>query len=371
MPTSKFRRLTIAACLMGAIGQAQASYSVVDDDPPATTAPRRGETISNQTVPFAAGSGRLGPQGRNAIQDILQSVSNNDSITITGRPDARSNAALAYQRANAIRAMLLQRGISSARIKIETDSSANIAQAGVYMSVVHVASAGAQPASRTPVNFSAVLPGPAPSAPARLTPEQAALANSDVRLLIVNKLLDINANGKIDPQTAITIMKEFTQNNVATAPQQMAPNMPPIAPAAPAIVLPQQPTPVAVAPAPVQEALAQLPAKQEKETAVAAPTPAPVPASDFSAEPETAPKPKWVLDTSKTLKDNMEDWAKKAGYRLNWKASNYIRVNTARTYENKDFLEVVRVIAASTAGLIKIEAFPDEQPTPEIRVSDR
>lgn len=352
MPTSKFRRLTIAACLMGAIGQAQASYSVVDDEPPATTASRRGETIRNQTVPFAAGSGRLGPQGRNAIQDILQSVSKNDSITITGRPDARSNAALAYQRAYAIRAMLLQRGIGSARIKIETDSSANIAQAGVYMSVVNVAPAGDQPASRASVNFSAVLPGPAPAVPARLAPEQSTLANSDVRLFIVNKLLDINANGKIDPQTAITIMKEFTQNNVAAAPQQMAAIM---APVAPVIVQPQQPSPV----------------QEVKESAIAAPKPVPVAASDFSASPETVPKPKWVLDTNKTLKDNMEDWAKKAGYRLNWKASNYIRVNTARTYENKDFLEVARIIAASTAGLIKIEAFPDEQPTPEIRVSDR
>ncbi|MCD5327919.1 TcpQ domain-containing protein [Chromobacterium piscinae] len=301
----------------------------------------------------------------------MQVISSSDQIIITGRPDARYNTALANQRANTIRSLLLQRGISAPRIRIQNDASENSAKAGVYLSLIQIfpSSAGTPVARSSPTTNMAVPTVPrSPAAPG--SGAQAGLANSDVRLLIVNKLLDINANGKIDPQTAITIMKEFTQPVASTQPSPpnieagaSTPLPPPAAPAAVQEALAQLPKPAAVAPA-------APPAAAEIISAAALPATVVTVASDFSAPPETAPKPKWVLDPTKTLKDNLEVWAKDAGYRLNWKASNYIKVNTARTYE-KDFLDVMKIINASAGKLIKIEILPDEQPTPEIRVTDR
>lgn len=90
--------------------------------------------------------------------------------------------------------------------------------------------------------------------------------------------------------------------------------------------------------------------------------------SDVAEQAATPALPTWHLDAQKTLRDNLEEWATTAGYRLKWDASNYIQVVTPRTYST-EFLSVVKSVGQAVASLVHIEVYPDANP-PEIRVSD-
>jgi len=68
----------------------------------------------------------------------------------------------------------------------------------------------------------------------------------------------------------------------------------------------------------------------------------------FVATPSLARRSSWALDKTQTLRDNLNTWAKIAGWNpFQWDASNYFQVTTSTTLEGT-FPDVLRQIADST-----------------------
>lgn len=161
------------------------------------------------------------------------------------------------------------------------------------------------------------------------------------KLFMFQKLMEASAQGKISPDAAISMMRELTGQIPAVAPQ----------PIAVTYAKPQAPQLPQYLPQPTQQQPSLMYASYTQPAARAlqlsdSPAPVPQPALDITASVETRRLPTWHLDPASTLKDNLQKWAKKEGYELDWQASNYYKVNRAQTMQG-EFLDVVNQIAGA------------------------
>lgn len=289
------------------------------------------------SILFRKGLWGLNEDGTNALYELLPLMQDR-KITVTGRPDGLSNSYLAGKRSESIRQWLIRNGIPAAQIEMRTDVNPNTAIDNLYPVEISIQKPAAQYApvvAQSPYSGelrSGVSPSgirttitPMPAAPVA-TPTVAIVATppADPRLDLVRQLVIAAQAGRLDPKAALASIGELLAAS----------------PAAVAAALTRTATPPAIARAPAAD-------------------------FSFTATPETARPKEWLLSSERTLKDSTVEWAKKEGYEIDWRASNYFRVGRTQTLTG-DLLDTIDKV--STAAGLKMEVWKKDK---LIRISDR
>lgn len=264
---------------------ANAGYVVVDDTRPLSNTQQ--SMTDRHSIPFAQGRAPLGPLGRAAL-NVLVPLMQNQKVRIVGRPDATPSR-LAEDRANSIRSFLIKKGAQPAAITIEINNTPNQRpKGGNYACEVYM---GGQSAARfSPLNT------PRPSSYSQ--PGQTALpaGSKATQQQIIQYIGQIALENQMDPIAALKAIQlisnaEMGSNN---APGRVVP----VAYANPTVDRVQNLT--------------------------------------------------WQLETSKTLRGNIDAWALGSGWNATiWNASDEFQVSKSSTLHG-DFIAVLRQIADET-----------------------
>lgn len=286
-------------------------------------------TPSTYTLPFRKGYWGVSEAAGQQLAQLLSQFRQAKKITIAGRPDATSNNFLAAQRGTSIQNWLIKNGIPASRIEQATDINANspldentfpveIRIDGAAQLAQTVTSADLRTSVSPSGIRTTITPLHAQATPA-VTPTVAIVATppADPRLDLVRNLIAAAQAGRLKPDAAIASIAEI----LAVPPGTQPANTQPTAPAKP----------------------------------------------DFGliAAPETARPKEWPLTTERTLKDNVTEWAKKEGFAVDWRATNYFKVGRAQTLTG-DLLETVDKV--TTAAGLKMEVWKKGDKL--IRISD-
>lgn len=309
-----------------------AAYVVMDDDLMPTRSIIAQSQPTHYTILFAKERSQLTQSARTSLDMIIPQM-RGQSVHIIGRPDANvyeggKLAQLASNRALVMRKHLMSAGIPANAITIEIDNTPNPQPNGsLYPSDIaisraadntynHPAPTYSAPAqSYAPAATDPIQPRPQPAqrttAPADQTTTITA-ADKAARSQIIQFANRAAQSGNMDPIAALKLIQLLSNagNETASQPTNAAPTNQPIA----SISI--------TAPAAIQ--------------------------SPFVATTNTARKLTWPLETTKTLRDNIDAWAKQAGWNATqWFAANYYQVTVASTLEG-EFPDVLRQIADST-----------------------
>lgn len=276
----------------------RAAYYVEDDVPATVTSTAamltppsitRGSALTTFAVPFYLGHDRLGQQGKQSLNFLLPSLSAAPIITIQGRPDPVNpgNVDLAHRRALSIKRYLRDKGLANP-INIEVATAVQSADVpNVYNATIVLAPS-------TP-------PTPTPRA-AYYPPVDPATANQ-VPADAVRRALKIAADAKLSAADTATLLASLLPGGTTTTD--------------------------VLARTPIGDG--SLPLSLSRR-----------------ALPMTTGRTEWWLDASKTLRDNLEEWAKTAGWNpIRWEASNFYEVNDTVPVEG-DFPGVLRQVAEAT-----------------------
>lgn len=325
------RTLIASSISIFCVSAVHAGYTVMDDDLfptnaiPASVAAQAAAVASLQQgsratlvappasndgtypIPFRRGLYGLNTDGIRVLRELLPQMQGRKLI-ITGRPDAAPNSYLANQRSIYLRTWLLKQGIPAENIEVavldvpttsigeSTDPqpgkpvlplfSVDLRIVGTptypAMQAAHRASMHAADSRTTIENGIRTtvtsLPAPAsnPTVAIIATPSE-----PDSRLELIRKIVDASMQGRMDAKVAVFTIGELISN---------------------------------------------VPAGTQKPTA-----PTPAAAMGLVAAPETMRPKEWVLASDKTLKDSTTEWAKASGYEMDWKATNYYKVQRTRT----------------------------------------
>lgn len=294
-------------------GTAHAAF-YVDEDSPQQVATQVSAARAPLTydIPFFIKRVQLGPMGRQALQALLADARTADTVTVVGHGDPGANPNLGGQRAIAIKQWFLKNGVSGNKIKLRLDSSSLPTESSsVFNSEVilehrqsntvalnrdNLRSATLFRETRTPDHV---------IQPINTTAQQ--LLSDPAKLAIASKIIALSQNKLIRPEDVVTLLAELLRNMPAETP-------------------PPQPTHTltqAVQPIQIQ--------------------PAPQPAAD---QPRT-----WRLDSSKTLRANVEDWAMQAGWtKPIWRPINPYQITFSSTMQGS-LLDALGEIAKAVPEL--------------------
>lgn len=320
-----------------AAAQARAAQLASAPRPAVTQVPQTQQAGESYAILFRKNIWGLGEDGSNALYELLPLMQDR-KVTIIGRPDAISNSYLAGKRSEMIRQWLIRNGIPSSQIDMRTDAKPNTAIDNQYPTEISIQRPTPQYAPVTTVAQRPVDLRPGISAsgirttvsPMPVTqtasPTVAIVAtpSADPRLDLVRQLVIAAQAGRLEPKAALASIGEL----LAASPATVA---------------------AALNAAPSALAIARNPA----------------PDFGLTAAPETARPKEWLLSSERTLKDSTVEWAKKEGYEVDWKASNYFRVGRTQTLTG-DLLDTLDKV--STAAGLKMEVWKKDK---LIRISDR
>jgi len=265
---------------------ANATYTVIDEEllptppviEPAPLPP------AHYTVPFSKQHWGLTQTGRAALDALVPQMMS-ATVRIVGRPDASgAYQKMATNRSNAIRDYLAKQSVPMGNLIIDTDATPNPQMGGsVYPSDLYI--------SRSPQPSSRQLSSGYGSSPSYNAPSRG-ISNTarDQLMRAINQCIQAQI---LDPIIALKLIRmlvevddtPLSQNAPVTQPQNAAVN---------ATVLGRAPAP-AVDPAP------------------------PVIEPKHAIERRT-------LFTEKTLRENIEEWAGKDNYHVQWNAANAYHV---------------------------------------------
>jgi Toxin co-regulated pilus biosynthesis protein Q len=312
---------------------AKADYTVINDDlypetmiqatRQARMAPQRvavGIVPQRYTIPFVRGVSRLTNYGSDTLAMLLPKL-HGASIRIVGRPDAIIYATgelsrMPRARAENIRAYLVRLGVPTNKIAIEIDNTPNPQAAGngypcdIYITYAEERAAASfaaasrydnkeltkeeaiEQAAQRPTMRPTHTAAHAESAYAAVTPQPTPAtvlinqaAPTGNNKRLVQYINQAVESGHMSPQVALNLLRGLID--------------------------------------------------AENSTPTAAATPA-------------ARKESWLLDKNLTLRDNMEVWSKKSGWKtVIWEAANFYQITTSASIEG-DFPEILRKIAEST-----------------------
>lgn len=324
----KLRACTLLlAAYSGFTGTVQAAFYVNDDAPqPIALQPAVQRVSTSQTfdVPFYFRRAQLGPTGRRALDDMLLTAHRADVVTITGYGDSSGLTSLAGDRANTIRAWLIEHGVPATKIVATEESGVRAGSSpSVFNSTIVISTGVPTPAVSTDQRYAATLvpkssTTPQPTLPVPASPTPPTISDQ-TKLAIANKLIALGQNKLIKPEDAVLLLAEFLkmQETSATPP---APTTPPPQPQ------------IATFPPTVQQPLIS-PAPQAQV----------VPAAE-------APRA-WTLSSGKTLQENLTEWATQAGWdKPIWEATNPYQI-TFSSSMNGTFLDVLGQIAKAVPEL--------------------
>ncbi len=356
-PNHKTRIAAAFFLAFAAVG-AHATYYVVDEDPnpgpqaraqtrmapnlglAPTRAPAARE--DQYAIPFPKGVTPITRVSREVLDRVLARLGKNPDvqIRIVGRADAMYSTTgeasqMPRKRAINLRGYLTRQGIPMNNITVETDGEPNPSVDGsLYPSYLYITESGAsadadtadtgytvnanritapqtsqrytQPREVAAQPIEAIIeparrsqyvpPAPVQAPPvANAMPAMASGANRDQLFSYINAAVQ---SGQLSPVVALQLIRTMMLGEAAQGTQATL-----------------QPTPVQAPPAP----------------------------------PEAAPMPKlWMLDKKMTLRENIDNWSRLAGWRpTQWDATNFYQVGVTTTVRG-DFPEVLRKVAEST-----------------------
>lgn len=320
--------------------------AVAQPQPAAAAPASRAASLDTFTILFKKGSTALTDASVESLGTLLP-VMVGKYIYVTGRPDDRQNQLLAQNRGKAIRIWLMRQGIAPNQIDVQVNNTAP--QLLDNESPTEIQILDAPRSKMAAVATPAALPNPtaAPikavaSAEPATTASKQDSKGDDAKMGVLRSIAIAAQAGRIDAKAAVAMI-----NEILATPQTN-----PMAPTS----APQQ----ATNPAMIQALLHPIAAIQ------VAPTPAPKQELLLVAAPETARPKEWILDTNKTVRDNLVEWAAREGYRVEWMASNYYKIRGANKTLNGELLKAVDEVVEA-AGL-KMEVWTKNDKL--IRISD-
>lgn len=311
-----------------AAGTAHAAFYVDDDSPRQTPLQiAAAHPPVAYRIPFFLKHGRLGPKGRQTLLALLADARTADTVIVVGHDDPTNNATLRRQRAIAIKQWLIQNDIPDSKIELREDAtSLPSGAASVFNSEVILT----QPSQSDTATLDPALLRSATLVHEPLTPRRATQPTSaniqqplsdPAKLAIAAKIIALSQNKLIRPEDVVTLLAELLRNMPAETPSP-------------------QPT----------HGLAQpLPPVQIQST----PRPDLPPASPLARQfAPAAEQPRtWLLDSHKTLRTNLEDWAKQAGWKKPaWQPNNPYQITFSSTMRGS-LLDVLGEIAKAVPEL--------------------
>lgn len=291
---------------------------VKEDAPLAHPEPQFKEVVEHFAVPFAKSRSPLTSLGQRALDRAIKIVGEGE-IQVIGRPDEQNYdqgilAGLPQNRANIMRNYLLSHGVSAKVISVRVDASANPPVDSIYMSNVVVTHK--QPIVEKRIEIPAVQHAPIIVQTEELQPvsnEPKIAFENKAKVSLIKWVLRLVQTKQLSDAAAARIIRDLTGETVAEIPELQENK--------------------------VEAAIAS--EKPEEKHSEVTPT-------LFVAAISTIRKPLWVLDTSMTLKENLDVWSKQAGWAApEWLASNFFQVTSAATLEG-EFIDVLGQIAEGT-----------------------
>ncbi len=359
IPTFSRKRISCligAICLISSSVAANAGYVVIDDDLMPTPAMNQTQPLAAQAaqiaslyeIPFAKDRSPLTSAGRAAL-DVLIPQMRNQMIRIVGRPDARMYtegklAMLASNRANVIRNYLLHEGIPANSISTEIDNSPNPQTNGsVYPSHIYIgriqeagSAAQASQTNTTPYSLPTPQPVAAPTPSYTTSPQPGAqqiqrassltFADKNAQALIIQFISRATQSGQMDSQAAMKMIQIISNADAVGLPQPLGVDTVPQIPPQKEKYKPQ-----------VFEASRGYGVPPEKPVA-----PEKSKALFVSA---AIRKAAWKVDSAKTLRENITNWALASGWSApEWLASEDFNA-TRTTFLEGEFPDVLKQVS--------------------------
>ena len=313
----KLLSFVLAATLAGS---AHAAFYVDEDSPQQTAlqaSPVRTPPVT-YSVPFFVKRYQLGPMGKQALQSLLTAARAADGVTIIGHGDSSADATLGALRALTIKQWLVQSGIPAEKIEMRDDPSSQPSETpSVFNSEVLLVQRAQTNLGATDVarlRAAALVRDPRPTEPAT-QPQAVAtsqqLLNDPAKLAIASKIIALCQNKLIRPEDVVTLLAEL----LLTTP-----------------VASQLPAPQLSAPQPMYVSHETAPQLQSQPVTQPTLQPAVYVTRQFSPAAE---QPRtWLLDSNKTLRANLEDWASQAGWNVpDWQPTNPYQITFSSTLQ--------------------------------------
>lgn len=321
--TKKIVLGAFAAALVAPL-YANAAVYVIDD--PIQIKPAVIDQRTPFEIPFYKNRNALGPQGKASMAALLIAARAADAIEITGRPDATNQSSLSLLRAYVLRDYLTANGIDPAIITLTT-ADTHPQQSNVFASTIVIKrkqNAGQTTNIADSRSVRESLPLMKPSASddqnegIKTQSTTGATSLLDMKMAFVQRILKMAKAGTITSDDAIKILNELINS--------------------------------------------PSPAAKTKAAAIdAANTPV---GHDQFNKAEQITVNKWVLSANKTLRQNLDDWAKLAGWKpVVWDIPSDFNVTYSSVLDG-EFLTVLEKV--STAANLDFYVSKNAK---EIRVS--
>lgn len=323
----KMIRILLLATISGHAANAAAAYYIEEDIPPAVISnisrinpaaerwqPPPTSNRNDIGIPFCTDKTTTGPIATGILRNLVPQLMQAHEIIVQGRPDQiTKNNNLAHSRSIFIKEFLIKNGIPSHKINIST--------------LMDYKPSPYQTCSESTIIYAANTPGYTPgyaSAPARQPPRQNTSA-------YYPPVAETRAT-PIDAMPMSTIRRIFTLGNIASL--STADTL--------KLIENVYANKVAGNPNNDEQIIISLIAPQiTPDTTFGSP-------SLYVTNPSLVNKGSWVLDKNLTLKDNVDNWSRLAGWNPSvWNASNYYQITTTSTLDG-DFPEILRQVAEST-----------------------
>lgn len=305
--TKKIALGAFAAALVAPL-YASAAFYVIDD--PIQIKPAVIDQRTPFEIPFYKNRNALGPQGKASMAALLIAARAADEIEITGRPDATNQSSLSLLRAYVLRDYLTANGIDPAIITVTT-ADTHPQQSNVFASTIVIKrkqNAGQTTNIADSRSARERLPLMKPSASddqnEGIKTQSTAGATSplDIKMAFAQRILKMAKAGTITSDDAIKILNELINNSPS-------------------------------------------PAAQVKKASIDAAN-VPVGHDQFN-KAEQITVNKWALSANKTLRQNLDDWAKLAGWKpVVWDIPADFNVTYSSVLDG-DFLAVLEKVSTA------------------------
>lgn len=333
---------------------AHAGFYVTDAPVPVTVRPAAQPVASESTatykVSFASRSSQISWTAKRSLGAILTSLQDATKITISGCGEAHGGDALAYRRGAAIKAWLIDNGISPDAVDVATQTDSHVIRSGKQFSCAVVSSAETTPyqqlfGSNAPAPVAASYtsaPAPAPATVA--SPSRQGVA-TDTQIAMIRQVLDMVSRKVLKPDDAVAMMQEIMKGQdrgQMASPQSAPSSMPPV----------YAPDGAAYR---AQPRMQYVSARVEPAPVVA-PMPAIAAAPSISVEPAVQT---WTFVPGGSLKDTLGTWAKQAGWNVpDWRPANPYQASGEPI--TGSFFDALRAICGAAPGL-DIKADPQKR----------
>lgn len=295
------------------------------------------ESIS---VPFCSGKSTTGPVAQRILNEALPKLWQAQKIVVQGWPDKKSH--IEEERTRFIIDWLARNGVSRSRIKDDTQRTFLYSQYFTCSdsTVTFTRAAPTQSydteESVPVVNSTSIYYPPVQNKPVEIA---ATTSNNSIAISTIRRIFSMSDLGKLSKTETLRLIEDFyavKQTGNTNTDEQIVIDL---------VTKPTQQVQNTSLPVSVQQPVQQ--------------------PSLFLAIPALIRKQNWQLDKTLTLKDNLDAWAKLAGWNpVTWEAANFYQVTTSSVLEGS-FPDVLRQIAEGTG--LNICAKKREK---QIRVTD-